>query len=116
MTLSARNWAWDLEKRPVGGQNWVDLKPGEKLTLLYLAEMENASHGIAYPSIKKIAERTGLSPRTIITHLDTLVTCGFISKGKARPSRNGKWLRNTYVLHVDDENRSRDPEWQREQG
>jgi DNA-binding MarR family transcriptional regulator len=115
MTLSARNWAWSLE-RLHDGTRWVLIKPGEKVTLLYLAEMENAVQGFAFPSVETIALKTGQSKRTVITHLATLEQRGAISRGKAAPRRDGKWLRNTYVLHVPEENREGDPEWQREQG
>ena len=109
MSLSARNWAWAV--REVHNRK---IKPGEKLVLLCLAELENPSLGYAYPSQETISNWTGQSARTVREHLASLELCGTFSIEKRR-SRNGRWLRNVYVLSVPEEFRETDPEWSREQ-
>jgi biotin operon repressor len=111
MSISARNWAWDLKWNRAG--ETVPMK--EKLTLLCLAEHENPEYGYAFPSHETIAERTGQSVRTVQSHLKTLKLSGAISVEKRR-SNNGRHLRNVYVLHVPGDYRESDPEWMREQG
>jgi DNA-binding MarR family transcriptional regulator len=108
VSISARNWAWDLKWSRAGEQ--FPMK--EKLTLLCLAEHENPEYGYAFPSNDTIAERTGQSVRTVHTHIKTLV------EGKAvviekRRSKQGQWLRNVYLLNVPDSYREKDPEWLR---
>lgn len=112
MTISARNWAWAVRVRIVEGER-VPLKAGEKVTLLYLAEMENAEEGCAYPAVKTIAENTGQSVRTVDGHLKTLVAANAIRVEKRHRSRDGRWLRNTYLLQVPEVYREKDPEWMR---
>jgi hypothetical protein len=120
MTLSARNWAWDVTSRQyyddgVGRDVSVDLKPGEKLTLLCLPEHENAEEGFAYPSYETIAGRTGLSVRSVQTHVKALERYGAIVIGKKNRSRGGTWLRNTYELNVPAAYRDSDPKWRAHQ-
>jgi hypothetical protein len=109
MTLSARNWAWNVNKIHVDGA-WRPLKPGEKLTLLALAESENAEEGYAFPSHQYIADRTCQSVRTVQTHLHTFEDSGAIRISKRR-SKKGRWYRNIYELSVPAEYRAKDPEW-----
>lgn len=113
MTISARNWAWAVRTRTDETGRRVPLKGGEKVTLLYLAEMENAEEGCAYPTIATIAENTGQSTRTVNVHIATLVEAGAIRIEKKHRSRDGRWLRNTYVLHVPETYRENDPAWMR---
>ena len=91
-------------------------KPGEKLTLLCIAELENAEEGYSYPSIATIAARTGQSVRTVSTHIKTLEMAGAIMVSKRERSSAGVWLRNAYHLSVPDRYRATDPEWMRNQG
>lgn len=107
MTVSARNWAWSLYLTKPDGKRTVFK---EKLTLLCLAEMENATDGYAYPSQKYIAEMTGQAERTVRTHLEELERLGLIAKEKRR-SDHGRWARNVYVLRVPAEYREKDKEW-----
>lgn len=106
MSLSARNWAWAAQ--------WIrDGKPEpmkEKLTLLCLAELENAEYGYAFPSHERIAELTGQSERTVRTHLKALEVGGAIRIEK-RPSSRGRWMRNVYVLNVPEKYRETDEQW-----
>jgi DNA-binding MarR family transcriptional regulator len=111
MTLSARNWAWDAETIAEQGVQRA-LLPGEKLTLLCLAEHENAEHGYAYPSQETIAKRTKLGERTVRRHLDAFVAAGAISRRKQRRGA-GTWANTVYVLNVPDRYRTTDPEWNR---
>ncbi|TFD85007.1 helix-turn-helix domain-containing protein [Cryobacterium lactosi] len=109
MSISARNWAWDVR--------WKDKGEGsspmkEKITLLCLAEHENPEYGCAFPSHVTIADRTGQSVRTVQTHIKTLVERKVVTIEKRR-SVHGKWLRNVYLLDVPDSYRAKDPEWMR---
>ncbi|MBP1241723.1 DNA-binding MarR family transcriptional regulator [Frigoribacterium sp. PvP120] len=124
MTLSARNWAWDVQTRPRRPEETpkpgddpvrVRLKPGEKLVLLCIAEHENAEEGIAYPSYETIAEKTHLSVRAVQDHVKTLAAASAFAI-KRRRRRDGKWYRHTYVLDVPERYRERDPAWQQHQG
>lgn len=116
MTLSARNWAWKVARIAwAGGSSSRPLKPGEKLTLLCIAESENAEYGYAFPSYEYIAERTSQSVRSVQTHVKHLEEARAFSIEKRR-SPKGKWLRNVYVLNVPAEYREKDAEWERWQG
>lgn len=117
MTLSARNWAWNVDRfidRGADGEmrSARNMKPGEKLTLLCIAESENAEYGYAFPSYDWIAQKTGQSVRTVQTHVKTLEQFKAFRIEKRR-SPKGKWLRNVYVLNVPQDYRDRDPEWER---
>lgn len=107
MTLSARNWAWSIGK--VNAQN-EPIAFREKLTLLCLAELENAELGYAYPSQKHIAKMTCQSERTVRSHLAELKRLGLISSEKARSER-GRWDRDVYILNVSPEYREKDSVW-----
>jgi DNA-binding MarR family transcriptional regulator len=109
MSLSARNWAWDAHTLTLKGVE-RPLHPGEKLTLLCIAEMENCEEGVAFPSMEYIAKRTQQSVRTVQTHVHTLEDVGAFEITRHR-SRRGRWLRNAYRLDVPSEYRERDPEW-----
>ena len=109
MSISARNWAWELELRPLarnerarsGFNIGTRMSHGEKLVLLYLAECENYSEGFAWPSQKTIAERCCLTDRSVRTHLSTLEQVGLI-----KTTKRGRSLR--YALNVPDEHRSKE--------
>ncbi|TFC00258.1 MULTISPECIES: helix-turn-helix domain-containing protein [unclassified Cryobacterium] len=111
MSISARNWAWDLRWK----RGDVSAPMKEKITLLCLAEHENPEYGYAFPSHERIAERTGQSVRTVQTHIKMLVACGVVTIEKRR-GESGKWLRNVYLLEVPDTYRQKDPEWIRWNG
>jgi hypothetical protein len=115
VTISARNWAWAIEGRRTADGDFIPMKAGEKITLLFLAEMENAEEGCAYPTVSTIAKRTGQSVRTVDGHLTSLVLAHAITVEKKRRSRDGRWLRNTYLLSVPESYRRTDLEWQRHQ-
>jgi hypothetical protein len=113
VSISARNWAWDVEVYKTAAGERIKLKAGEKLTLTCLAELENAEEGCAYPTKVTIAKKTCQSIRTVDAHIESLVRMRAITKEKTRRSRDGRWLRNTYVLHVPDSYREKDPAWMR---
>jgi hypothetical protein len=123
MTLSARNWAWDVIMRPrkpdekphVDHPNTVPVKAGEKLVLLCIAELENAEEGYSYPSYEHIAKRTGLKERAVQEHVKTLAFANAFTIERRR-SLNGRWHRNTYVLNVPDKYREKDEKWLNYQG
>ena len=110
MSLSARNWAWAV--REVHNRK---IKPGEKLVLVCLAELENAELGYSFPNQATIAEWTSQSARTVREHLASLEFCGAFSIEKRR-SPGGRWPHNVYVLDVPEEFRQDDPEWLRNHG
>ncbi len=114
MTLSARNWAWDSRRVMVDGE-WRPIRPSEKLTLLCIAEMESAEEGCAWPSIRYIAERTGLSERQVQTNVNLFVALGVLKRTRHRSTR-GRWDRNVYVLSVPREFREKDDAWEAFQG
>jgi len=87
----------------------------EKVTLLCLAEHENAEYGYAFPSHETIAERTGQSVRTVQTHIKTLQKNKALTIEKRR-GVSGSWQRNVYLLNVPDSYREKDPEWMRHNG
>lgn len=114
MTMSARNWAWAVNVVTIDGERRSVL-PAEKLVLLCIAELENSDEGCAWPSQKYIAERTGLSERTVLTHIGTFTMLGAIEKRRHRSTR-GRWDRNVYFLNVPQKYRDSDPEWMSKQG
>ncbi|MDN4639695.1 helix-turn-helix domain-containing protein [Agreia sp. PsM10] len=114
MTISARKWAWKVLTYPdpeTGAQ--VPLLPQEKLTLAFLAEMENAEEGYAFPGQELIAEETCQGLRSVRRHLKSLENIGAIEIHKTRKSKSGKWLNNVYVLNVGPAFRAQDAEWKR---
>ena len=113
MTISARNWAWDAQTIKENGA-WRDLHPGEKLTLLCLAEDENAEEGCAFRSQENIAQRTRQSDRSVRRHLKLFEAVGVIKITKRR-RRTGKWAHSVYELNVPSSYREKDPEWVRNQ-
>lgn len=58
----------------------------------------NGKKGIAFPSIKSLAKRAGMSRRSVQTHMSTLENMGLIEI-KRRKSEAGDNLSNIYVLN-----------------
>lgn len=126
MSLSARNWAWDMKMRrrlptdpppkPGEGSAVMPLHPGEKLTLLCIAELENPVEGCAYPSYQHISEQTGLNVRTVQRHVRTLAACGLFRVEKQR-RQGGQWFSHLYFFDaIDDEYREQDRAWMAQRG
>lgn len=126
MSLSARNWAWDLRMRPRlptdpppkpnEGSAIMPLHPGEKLTLLCIAEHENPVEGCAYPSYQRISDQTGLNVRTVQRHVKTLSECGLFRVEKQRRA-GGQWFSHMYFLEaIPEEYRETDKAWMAPRG
>lgn len=107
MTVSARNWAWQVGRQDEQGNPTVFR---EKLTLLCLAELESAEEGCAFPSHQHLASMTGQSERTVRNHLRELELLGLVRVEKRRSDR-GRWQRNVYVLNVPESFRASDKAW-----
>lgn len=73
MSIDALNWAWD-QTCP---------NPTAKLVLMALADHANAD-GECWPSMKKIADRSGITPRQVSTHITRLVELGLVEKASRR--------------------------------
>ncbi|HEY7823361.1 MAG TPA: helix-turn-helix domain-containing protein, partial [Acidimicrobiia bacterium] len=73
MSLEAMNWAWE---QPVA-------KSTNKLVLLALADHANAD-GECWPSMKRIAERSDISPRQVSRAINELVELGLVEKASRR--------------------------------
>ena len=71
---------YPLHIRTQGAWENADLKPMEKLVYLCLAEHANADTGICWPSVKRLADMTGLNDRTVRRVLSSLTNKGAITK------------------------------------
>lgn len=111
MSISARNWAWDMTRVTLPDGRARKIKPGEKLVLLCLAEHENIAEGVAFPAQARIAERTGLSVRSVQVHLKSLEQLGHITASARRGSKQ-QFKSHEYELHVPHTFREDDPTWE----
>jgi hypothetical protein len=110
MSLSARNWAWEvIDLTDTEGTQRI-LRPAEKLTLLCLAEHESVEHGYAFPSRERIAERTCLTTRSVSRAITVLVDVGAVTVVKKR-SQDGQWPSSMYRLAVPVSYRTSDKAW-----
>ncbi len=75
--------------------NAIDLAPTPRFVLLALADHADAA-GRCYPSIARLAQRTGLSPRSIQTSNKKLQAKGYIDV----EMNAGKRGTNVYVLRL----------------
>jgi predicted transcriptional regulator len=73
MSIEALNWAWE---QPV-------TKAVNKLVLLALADHAN-SDGECWPSMKRIAERSDISPRHVSRAISELIDLGLVEKANRR--------------------------------
>ena len=73
MSIEALNWAWK-QTCP---------NPTAKLVLMALADHAN-SDGECWPAMKRIAELSGISARQVSTHIVTLESLGYVTRGKRR--------------------------------
>lgn len=83
MSVRVISWAWDQHTTPT-----------EKLVLVCLADHANDS-GYCFPSIPGVVEKTGLSKSSVIRSLETLETCGLISRER---SKGGRGCKSSYQL------------------
>ncbi|PPG61624.1 helix-turn-helix domain-containing protein [Rathayibacter sp. AY1C5] len=108
MSISARNWAWRAGEH-------LELSAPEAFVLAFLAEMENAEEGCAFPSQETIAARTRQSDRNVRTVIRRLEERKLLRVEKRR-RKGGDWARSEYFLAVPHDFRESDPEWLRHQG
>ena len=73
MSLDALKWAWEQDCP----------NPTAKLVLMALADHAN-SDGECWPSMKRVAELTGISARQVSTHISNLEQLGYVTKGVRR--------------------------------
>jgi biotin operon repressor len=73
MSLDALKWAWEQDCP----------NPTAKLVLMALADHAN-SDGECWPSMKRVAELTGISSRQVSTHITKLEGLGYVTKGARR--------------------------------
>jgi DNA-binding transcriptional ArsR family regulator len=73
MSLDALKWAWEQDCP----------NPTAKLVLMALADHAN-SDGECWPSMKRVAELTGISSRQVSTHITQLERLGYVTKGARR--------------------------------
>jgi DNA-binding transcriptional ArsR family regulator len=88
MSIEALNWAWE---QPVA-------KAATKLVLLALADHSNAD-GECWPSMKRVAERSDISPRHVSRAVDELVELGLVEKANRR-RHGGQYRGWDYRLNV----------------
>lgn len=87
MSLHAYAWAW-AAKAP---------SAGAKLVLVALADYADETTGECFPSLKIVAQRTGLTRRGVQLGIGKLVDAKLVTV-KARQRSNGSDTSNTYVL------------------
>ena len=73
MSLDALKWAWEQDCP----------NATSKLVLMALADHAN-SDGECWPSMKRVAKLTGISSRQVSTHIVTLESLGYVTKGNRR--------------------------------
>lgn len=91
MSIKAMNWVWNLDNTIVSSVY--------KVTLLALADHCDDS-GVCYPSIKRLAEKTGLSRSTIKSHIKKLQVSGVLTVLPVYED-NGSRGTNLYKLLID---------------
>lgn len=70
-----------------------DWSAGTRLVAIALADYANTDTGEAWPSVRNIGRRTGLSERQVQRHLRIIEADGWIRKGPiGRTGRNGTTL------------------------
>src|SRR5258706_4816368 len=71
---------------------------GANATLVYLCLCRHADrHQESFPSVESMAKKTGISSRSVIRGVATLIGWNIISKERER-KKDAKWLNNRYVL------------------
>lgn len=71
---------------------------GVNSTMVYLCLCRHADrHQESFPSVRLMAEKTGVSERSVIRGIQTLIEWNIISKERERKP-DAKWLNNRYVL------------------
>lgn len=86
MSIAATNWAWATETDPTA-----------KLVLLALADHAGGATALAWPSVARLVEMTGLSERAVQQALRRLEAGGKV----ARATRPGGARTNAYELRLE---------------
>ena len=73
------------------------LKPATKIVLYWLADHHNGETGKCFPSIKRLAELSEMSRRSVEGHLETLEKLGLITRTQQFRDTGGKST-NSYIL------------------
>lgn len=90
MSIEAVSWAFKQDIHPAA----------KKFVLVALAD--NADHhGISFPSYTHLEQKTSLSRRAVIAHIQALVEEGFISKAP-RLRGNASQTSNAYLIPIPD--------------
>jgi predicted transcriptional regulator len=72
---------------------------GVSATAVYFVLCRHADRNQeCFPSMETIAEKLGISRRTVITAIKTLVEWNIIAKGERKRKKGGEWMHNTYIL------------------
>lgn len=90
MSVRASNWAWKTA-----------LQPTQKIVLLALADIADDA-GLCWPSLKTLAVKCHVSPRTIQRTVKEFEDCGLLEI-TTRFAANGRQTSNGYVLRLDGE-------------
>ena len=75
-----------------------DLKSRERLVLIYLADHCNEEKGYAWPSIKRLAKRTGMGQSTVKRAVATLELMGLVRVSRQSKVVDGARFSNRYYL------------------
>ncbi|AGN30403.1 hypothetical protein SXAG_00122 [Synechococcus phage S-CBS4] len=81
MSIKQMTKVWELR----------DLTPTHKLILLGLADWAN-DEGLCWPSVDRLAQKTGLSRRTIQTNIRQLEACRYMKREEVVGRGNRYWL------------------------
>lgn len=83
--MSLESMIWALHLKP---ENLNGVHDGAHLTLVLLANYMSPEGRGAWPAVSTMAERRGVSNRTISRHLDQLEEAGLITRGDQSAVRN----------------------------
>jgi DNA-binding transcriptional ArsR family regulator len=89
--------SWDAVKAARDGSA---APPTARLVLLVLASYANPDTGLAYPSVTRLAENTGLSRRTVQAGLTALEAAGEIEQIGSRRGGRGRATRYRVVVRA----------------
>lgn len=78
-----------------------ELHPNSRLILHTIGCYMNAADEIAWPSIERLVEETGLSRSSVCKYLDAAVKAGWLEKWRRRKAGE-QWAQNHYRLAVPD--------------
>lgn len=87
MSLAAMTWAWE--------QN---LEPANKIILLAVADIAD-EEGIAFPSVEYLANRTHMSERSVVRHVNELCESGLLIR-QHRPNKSNILVLPMAILEV----------------